>query len=233
MKTCAVMAAIWMEPSLVEIVRRIAERFERLNNMEVRVIVDQDLSGKFLSSSYYAKYHAWKQVPSDIERIIYLDTDMLPLRPLPELPDVDFAAAPERKEIYDECSAAWPIIQRTGTYFNAGMLIATRKAEHIFQRMILRQTHSIGGEAPWFGEQSFMNIEVFSAVEAGEITFQQLPRSWNQLILIDTYEPPPPEAHMLHFAGGHNAKLRIISHAMEQFTNLERMIDIKKQYARG
>jgi lipopolysaccharide biosynthesis glycosyltransferase len=233
MKTCGVVSAVWLPEESLGMVHRVINRFELLNDMEVRFIGDQELHNKFLSSAHYARYHAWNFVPSDVERIIYFDIDMLPLRPLPELPNIDFAAAPERQETYKECGDAWPVIKRAGLYFNTGMIIATRKTEPIFQRMLYKQTHSTGGESPWFADQSFFNVEVFAAVEAGEITFQELPRSWNSLILLDTVNPPPDEPYMIHYAGGHSSKLRLITHAITQLTNLERMIDIKKQYSHG
>lgn len=220
MKTCAVMVAIWMKPDVLGAARRIAKYFEKLNEMPLRFIVGTDLRGEFLSAASYAKYYAWRLVEPNVERIVYLDCDMFPVRPLPELPAADFAAAPDIAKNFELTAKHWPVIQRAGTYFNAGFFVATRKTEPIFNRMILRQNHIVGSEMPWHVDQSFFNVEVFSAVEAGDITYESLPKSWNNLILTDP--EPVDDPYMLHLTGGDVFRLRIIDHVIAQLGHLER-----------
>jgi lipopolysaccharide biosynthesis glycosyltransferase len=231
MKTCAVTAAIWTPAEYIEALKRVTARFEQLNDMEVRVMTDKDLHGKFLSSNHYARYHAWNFVPSDIERIVYFDIDIIPLRPLPELPKADLCATRERDEIFKQYSDWWPVVGRAGMCFNSGLVIATRKTENIFQRMLLRQHHGWNREFPWV-DQPILNVEVFSAVEAGEITFKEIPRSWNSLILVDD-EPEPDDPYILHLAGGKASKMHLVQHVLDQIAQIERLIDIKKRYTDG
>ena len=230
MKTCAVVIAVWFKPPVLQLVKRMIKRFERINHMPVHLIHGLNLKGEFLSGPAYAKYHAWQKVSSDIERIVYLDCDMIPLRPLPELPAADFAAAPDLQTRTDCVTEHWPLIRRAGTYFNAGFFVATRKTEKIFERMLLRQCHGIGPAMPWHVDQTMLNVEVQAAVEAGEIEFEKLSKQWNNLALID---PEPVEApYMLHMSGGDKWKLRFASCAidhLEQMNEARRLLSIVKK----
>ena len=220
MKTCAVMAAIWTKPDVKAAVERVAKHFEQLNEMPVRLILGADLRGNFLSASEYAKYFAWRLVPPDVERIVYLDYDMFPARKLPALPDVDFAAAPAVDGVFEEVAKCWPVIQRAGVYFDAGFIIATRKTERIFNRMMLRQMHAVGREMPWRGDQTMLNVEVQSAVEEGDITFKLLSKRWNNLVLLDPDLVDDPI--MLHLSEGGPHRLRLVDYVLGQLSQFER-----------
>ena len=126
-KVHAVMAAIYLSVEQMEHVRSVAARFEQLNNIPVRIITGRDLPGVYLSYPHFARYHVWQIVPKDTEKIIYFDNDMIPLRPLPELPDVDFAAVSDRSKLVEGVSREYPIIKKAGQYFNAGFFVASPK----------------------------------------------------------------------------------------------------------
>lgn len=233
--TVGIMTAIWVDEPFKRAIRKVASRFERLNRIPVRVIEDADLTGEFLSSPYFARYHAWRFVPRDTERIFHFDADIIPLKPLPPFPDADFAAVQDRALYADKYAECWPIFRKNKHYFNAGVFMATRKTEPLFKRMVLQQTHAVDGGWPWIYDQTMLNIEVQTAVEMGEITYASLPKQWNNLALLDEERVPGP--CMLHLAGPtHMYKMYLVEHIVDHLNRLESLAEInqaQKAQARG
>lgn len=214
-----VMIKLWCNPTDSAYVDRIAKYIALLNNRPVHLIDDAQLNtvSSWFEMPEFARYCIWKLVPPEVTHILYIDNDMLPLAPLPlsELPDVDIAAAPDRNETYQYMSERWPIIKRAGTYFNAGMFMASRKTEALFDHMLALQSRVFTG-APWFADQTMLNVEVRAAVERNELTFAALPKRWNSLVLID--EEAELDPYMLHFAGASSTKLRMIAQCVDRMT---------------
>ena len=215
-KVQAIMSAFYDDPAEDRYIRRIANRFEELNNIPVRILTEDDVAGIELTYPHFARYHAWSLVPEDTERLIYMDTDIIPIKPLPQLPDEDFAAVTDSDKINDDAKKQWPLMRHVKRYFNSGFFIANRKLEPVFQEVLARQTTANNAAWPWFRDQTLLNLEVQMAAKAGKISVRILPREWNHLALLD--DELVEDAYMLHVSGIHPAmKLRFINYILDAF----------------
>lgn len=218
MKTWGVMAAIYMGPEQRGYVQQVAERFKRLNKMPVRVIHDGDLPGVYLANGHWARYYAWDIVPSDVERIIYMDTDMLPLRALPELPDVDFAAPTDYDTTKNMVLNSVPYLKEKGIYFNSGFFIATRKTRKAFRRVLDLMPSEIF-PPPFFADQTPLNIEIQRGLDRNELTFKLLSQKWSCLPLHDARIQDP---YMVHCTGiKWQKKLQFVNYFLTHINQVE------------
>ena len=197
-------------PDMLEHAKRVVKRFEQLNDMPVQLVTASDAVALPLFDPHFARYFAWRLVPASVEKIIYFDTDILPLWPLPELPDVDFAAVPENSKHADFMRAKTPMLKSVDAYFNSGFFIASRKTEAVFDRMVARQTSAKYGPKPQLWDQPLLNVEVQTAVCMNEITYQSLPLKWCS----PHWELEPDMAPaMVHLPSGDwKYKTRVIGH---------------------
>lgn len=209
-KVQAVTVALHTKTDDFDRVRRVANRFEKLNEIPVKILRNRDLGGTYLSYPTFGRYHMWRLVPPDTETIVYFDYDILPLRPLPKLPSEDLAAVPGNPEQVADVKKYWPIFRRNAEmdYFNSGLLVLTRKTEKLFADVLARQTHANEAKWPWLRDQTLLNIEAQVAVQNGDITYKQLPKSWNYLVLGERDLVADP--HMIHFARGGDHRLRLM-----------------------
>lgn len=213
-----------VSPEIDDLTKKIAHRFAVINNMPVTIIQDADLSGITLSHSHFARYHMWDILPKDVQKVVYFDVDILPMRPLPKLPGADFAAAPESPHHISEACKLWPLFKESGFYFNSGVFVASRSTDLVFKRVLDKQTHAGNGKWPWIIDQTLFNIEMQAAVKNGEITIEQLPREWNSLVVLDQ-KSEVPEPYMLHFAAmgiGHPSKVKLVSKLVDCINGIER-----------
>lgn len=215
-KVQAIMSAFYDNPDEMKYVRRIADRFEELNNIPVKILTEDDVDLDKLTYPHFARYLAWGLVPQDTERIIYMDNDMIPVKPLPPLPEEDFAAATDCDKINEDAKKRWPLMRYAKRYFNSGFFIANRKLEEVFFEVLARQTTANEAKWPWFRDQTLLNLEVQMAVREGKISVKILPREWNYMALLD--EEPVEGAYMIHASGIHTAmKLRFINYILDAF----------------
>lgn len=216
--TVAVIAASQLQlPDTMSWIEKIVGRFQRLNNIPVRVITDNDVADLPLCAPHYARYYAWRFVPKTTERIIYMDFDVLPVHPLPtKPPDADFAAITEQSRWADSAKDVIPLIGRKKTYFNSGFLIVKRSAEYIFDRMIARQTVAEGG--PFVLDQTPLNVEVQLAVELDGLKFELLPSHWCMAFWDMDIRSDPC---MVHYISMPEQKLRAIGILVDTLNRLE------------
>ena len=106
---------------------------------------------------------------------------------------------PEAHHIFEYMAEGWPLFKETGYFFNAGMFIANRNTEALFQSVLDRQRTYGESGAPWFIDQTILNIETILAVRRGEITFNALPLEWNQMAQNAGRFTERP--YLMHFAG--------------------------------
>lgn len=198
-ETQAVMVSVDAGKYAKAYMAQIAKRFERLNDIPVRMIDEDDLRKFKFAHPHFSRYAMWKILPSTVDRVIYFDTDIVPMRPLPELPEEDFAAAPEAQWIYDQVSQHWPILAEAGHFFNSGVFVAKRSTEELFDTILDKQTSAGNGDLPWLRDQTMLNVEVQTAVKRGKLTYKRLSSEWNQLTQNATEFVENP--CMLHFAG--------------------------------
>lgn len=213
-----IMVKLWCTPVAEQCVAQIAKRLGRLNGCKVQVVDDTTLGRvtNIIASPLFVRYYIWQLVPDDVDRVIFVNNDIIPMAPLPfnELPDCDFAAVADQPSVYEAVSARIPVIKRAGTYFNTNVFMATRKTAPLFKRILAMQSNLLDME-PWWGDQTLVNMLVRAAVEAGEIKFEQLDRRWNSLSLIDPTAPDSP--YLISLAGGLDERYHLISQILDRF----------------
>lgn len=216
---CGVVAITSFDPpDIRKHVERLINRFTQLNDMPVRLICGDDLNGLTLVDPHFARYYAWQLVPKHVDKIVYFDTDVLPLWPLPELPDEDFSAVEETGVYAGASKKQIPLLKRANSYFSTGFFVAGRRTEPLFKRMIARQTTATEGPLLW--DQALMNVEVQTAVIMEELSYRALPREW---CCTHWNLSPEQSACMAHFPGGGPLKIRLLGH----------MADIIEKVLRG
>jgi hypothetical protein len=119
-----------------ELEQWVVERFERLNNKKVLRVTQEMLPEEaLLGQPMYAKAWLWDVVPEDTTHILFMDFDMIPLRPLPELPDAPFIAVPDAQWWVDTMKKTFPLFARTQKYFNSGFFVARRDTQPCFEQL--------------------------------------------------------------------------------------------------
>lgn len=217
-KVHALMLAMYDSDEDLNYVRRIADRFEELNNIPVRTLTPADVGDikEKLVYPQFARYYGWNFVPEDVEYMIYMDTDLIPVKPLPELPTEDFSAVSDIAVLNEDVKKQWALFKTAQCYFNSGFFIASRKMKPIFEEVLLRQTTAHKAKWPWFHDQTLLNIEVQMALRVGRISVRMLPKEWNHLAIMDL--ETVKDAYMLHVAGIHvSVKLRFINYILDAF----------------
>ncbi len=192
MKTLAVTAGLG---PFAGFARRLASRFERLNGIHLRVIGPRDVRrfGARLASPMLVKLLAWEVVPRDVERIVWVDADCVPIEPLGEIPRAPFAARSDFPGTREIAARTVPRAAGLKRYFNAGVFVATRRALPVFEELA-RDVALL--PADLFGDQTFLNIEVERRLGG----FTELAPEWNWRP--DREGPPRAGVKLLHVAGG-------------------------------
>ncbi len=80
-------------PARLAVVRRLTEHYERLNGVCPRILTPDDLDFASLPHPAWVKAYVWDLVGPDVERVTWIDSDTVCLRPMPPWPDAPFAAA--------------------------------------------------------------------------------------------------------------------------------------------
>ena len=178
--------------------KRLAERFRYLNPdlTPVRVVTDRDVRrlGLGLASPMLVKAFLWDLVPADADRLVWIDADCLPVAPLGEIPECwQFAAREDFGGTRELAARSIPLAAKVGFYFNSGVFVCRRDA-----RLVLDSLKGFASRVPVdrFGEQTYLNLAVARQLGIPE----ELPRTWNWRP--DRDGPPPPDAKLLHVAGG-------------------------------
>lgn len=160
--------------------------------------VDLSVYGKcsFWPKSVWLKFHLDDFLPAGIERVIYLDADMIVLRPLDALFEADMGgkalAAVIDMQDADAAFKARLGIPSDGRYYNAGFMLIDVAAW---------KGREIGTRAARFARErpeaiSYIDQCAFNA--ACWRDFLELPATWNQMV---GYVPCDGELpHILHFA---------------------------------
>jgi len=118
-----------------EIEEWVATRFEALNGRAVKVIRRQDLPAELATiQPPYLKAWLWDLVPLETQRIVFIDFDIIPLRALPAIPDVPFAASTDVQWYDDRMRSMYPAFAKAH-YFNAGFFVARRDTQPCFEQL--------------------------------------------------------------------------------------------------
>jgi hypothetical protein len=198
MKTLAITMA--HDESWLELARLMAARFERLNGLPCRILGPEAFA-RFESPSHsdedrkptWLKAHLWDEVEPDVERLIWIDADSIPLRPLGPLPDAPFAARLDAGTV-PEKALQMPEWSDLPFYFNSGFFVATRETRPAFERLKTLRHHPVKG--PSGGEQSWLNHCIHRLLPPERIAI--LPSEISYMYVDGDV---PPGAKMIHFAG--------------------------------
>lgn len=173
----------------------VVTRFELLNGAAVQVIRRQDLPQSVdLVQPQYLKAWLWDLVPAATQRILFLDFDIIPLRPLPEMPDVPFIASPDVHWYDARMRAMYPSLA-DGHYFNAGFFVAHRDTQPCFEQL---KSFAVaqGYNAPY--ENTFEQTP-FNHLIQSQFAVHWLPHTVH--CMAHTDYPELPTACLLHLAG--------------------------------
>lgn len=176
-------------PARLAVVRRLTEHYERLNGVCPRILTPDDLDFASLPHPAWVKAYVWDLVGPDVERVTWIDSDTVCLRPMPPWPDAPFAAADDIPPAFAQ-DAQSPALQGLQRCFNAGVFTCTRDSKGVFERL-KRAMHE--PEIGKYREQSWLNV-IVSELLGG---YHPLPPVCNWLL--PYYGPPPPACRLLHF----------------------------------
>ncbi|HSN70898.1 MAG TPA: hypothetical protein VLT59_05285, partial [Steroidobacteraceae bacterium] len=83
--------------STIEAVNMAADRFEKVNGRRPQ-IVTRETEPAVETNPYWYPIWVWDYIPEDVEYVLCMDSKVLAVRPLPELPEVEFAAVMDRQD---------------------------------------------------------------------------------------------------------------------------------------
>jgi len=185
------------------VVRRAADRFEKLNGVAPRILTDSDFAHIDHRHLAFMGAWLWDLVPREVMTILYYDWTMLPVRPLDRpltYQDVgEFAAVPCPDAA--RMKSTFPFLKKTDLYFNTGLFVAHRSTKPIFDRLkaFCSTDSGMDGQA----EQVPFNLLVQL-----DCKVTQLPASWNYMVL--QADKTTPDARMIQFVGCMPRRWRII-----------------------
>ena len=202
-----VMIAITDDGFARSVISRAADRFGKLNGARTYVITTPPRGAPTDVHPSFYKAWLWDMVPENVDRIMFMDFDIIPIRPLGELPDCEFGACMGYSGL-PAISKCLPFIQKTGMYFNAGMFLAHRSTRPVFDRVKLFATSL---------EHSFMrhiDQAVFNVLMQHEVNVTILPEDWSyQLSVVGGEYVKEPK--LLHFSAMTTGRWHLMSLALD------------------
>lgn len=195
-------AVTFGDGNFLPIATAMAKRFEKLNGIEV-VLLDIDKLPP-MDHAGWSKTCMWDQLPSDVDRAVWFDADMIPIAPLTDLiphPEVQFAAVADmyhggRQEAEWDCEE----VEELPVYFNSGIFFANRSTAPAFAAARERMNERTW--AHW--DQTPLNLELHKILS--EKDYEVLPRCANWMPGFSSL--PPEDIRMLHLAGFPNGGIR-------------------------
>ena len=166
-----------------------------------------------IRSPHWIKTFLWELAPSRIERIIWLDVDVVLMRAMDLLPDAPFAAVHEEFQHFTHCKSVSAEVRKLTKFFNTGFFAATRAAMPAFvaaQKSMWDEPGLAGAHS----ERACLNLKV-----------QELLGGWKELPPIYNWMPsngyPDALCIMVHYAGGSSEKHHV-SATIEQLLKNEK-----------
>lgn len=196
----------------------VAARFEVLNGRSVKIFRWDDLpkDARRVHASYMRSW-LWDMVPRDTERILCMDYDIVPLRPMDELPDAPLVVVPDSQGYIERRAVEYPIIADT-CYFNAGFFIARRDTQPLFEQL---KTFAIDRDTRDPTDCSYEQTPFNLLAKSLDIAW--LPRSYN-MILASGDVTAVPDAINIHMCGIASAHARwVIMNALRSSIGLARL----------
>ena len=120
----------------LEAAQTAVQRFSRLNDVEPVLLDIMQLPDRMPHASW-AKAWIWDLIPDNVERAIWIDADVVPVKPMMDLvPEFDapFCGVEDHPRIGRQC-AEWhnEEVLQLQHYFNAGVFVVHRKTEAMFK----------------------------------------------------------------------------------------------------
>lgn len=175
------------------VVGRIANRFEKLNGakLNIHTYVPPGLP-KGVHPTFY-KAWIWDMVPPNVDRVMFMDYDIIPVRPLGPLPYCDFGACegilgtPKARKVF-------PFF-RNHIYFNAGFFLASRATQRLFEVIKALVTQFRPETLLRLHEQPILSMLMHTQIDNTIC----LPNEWNCQLSMKGNRNGPTK--MLHFNG--------------------------------
>ena len=180
---------------LLESAQAAVKRFSELNDVEGLVLNIHKLPNE-LSHPAWAKSCLWEQVPASVERVIWIDADIVPIRPIMDIiPDfeIPFCAVLDAPLAVQQAEWGDEPVRDLSSYFNSGMFVAHRSTEPMFKEW---QSQAAKPDASPFWDQTPLNLLLPKYLKPGEIF--ALPQECNW---VRGFGEIPPDVRMAHFAG--------------------------------
>lgn len=173
------------------LITRSANRFEKLNGVSVQIIRDRHMAGMDVSAFHFVKSYVWDLVPNNVDYVLYMDTDVIPIRRIDEeLPEgIEFAAAADTVKRIRENADSSPSLKSAGLYFNDGVFVAHRSIKDVFDQLKFRRSKERDAKA---GHEMNLAIQYGTKVHT-------LSKRWNYQLGLDDEVVEKP--FMLHLSG--------------------------------
>lgn len=189
-------AVTYADGLFLGVVQQIAERFQRLNGMPLRVLGVNDAPEGLWNGSWIKPW-LWDILPSNVDRVIWFDADIVPVNPMMDiLPESgNFCAVMDVESTKQRMDEVATELRPVKDYFNAGFFVASRAVHPAFNRAKrFMPTRDKPFHLPGY-DQNPMNVGIFE--EGIQVT--KLPRELNWMLAFGS-------AHLdsirnLHFAG--------------------------------
>jgi len=187
------MVAVTDDAFARSVISRSADRFGELNGVRPRIITSPPPGAPRDVHAGFYKAWLWDVVPERVDRIMFMDFDIIPVRSLGDIPDCEFGACMGHSGL-PYISRNLPFIRDTGMYFNSGMFLASKSTRPIFDRVKRFATSR---------EYSFMrhmDQAVFNVLMQHELNVTILPEDWSYQISVLGGEHVK-EPKLIHFSG--------------------------------
>jgi len=175
-----------------ELVQITGDEFERLNGIRPQVITDEDVKGIDYGVPHFIKAWLWDLVPKNVDRVLFLDADVLPVKPIDSIMDVPFAAVMDIGKKWRMHGIR--ILVRSDIYVNTGVFIATRETQEVFDKLKLFAASTADAWSNIY-EQTILNILLQE-----KIGITVLPDAWNWQMYYNQRKGIE-HAKFLHFFG--------------------------------
>lgn len=174
------------------IVGRCADRFAKLNGVRPRMYMSAPPGAPTGIHPAFYKAWIWDMVPPDVNKVMFIDYDIVPVRPLGELPDCLFGACVGPG--HGPATGYFPFFKPPRTYLNTGLFLADRQTQPIFNRLKAFSTAYAKHTLMGINEQVPLNMLI-----QAELTPLVLPDDWNYQITM-TWGEQVDKPKMIHLS---------------------------------
>jgi len=199
----------------------ITDRFRELNEIETRLILPEHVPFPLWRGAWIKPF-LWELVEDDVDRILWFDADMVPLRPVMDLlpkDPVPFAAVSDCPQAALTAIREEPTLTGARHYFNTGFFIASRDSIPMFKEaQKLMPAHGKTVRTYFFWEQTPINMAIEKHLRDEAVS---LPAQLNWLWV--SQGRPGKEVRMVHYAGwrGVEERVRYMLAHLRQVTDRE------------